>query len=36
MRRVAALGRPLGAPWTQDEKFASLIAWLALSPRENS
>ena len=30
-RRIAALGRPLGAPWTQDEKFASLIAWLALT-----
>jgi hypothetical protein len=30
-RRIAELGRPLGAPWTQDEKFASLIAWLALT-----
>ena len=29
-RRIAELGRPLGAPWTQDEKFASLVAWLAL------
>lgn len=35
-RRVTELGRPLGPPWTQDEKFASLAAWLALSPRENS
>lgn len=30
-RRIADLGRPLGAPWTQDEKFASLVAWLALA-----
>jgi hypothetical protein len=32
-RRVADLGRPLGPPWSQDEKLASLIAWLAMSPR---
>ena len=24
------LGKPLGSPWTQDEKFATLAAWLAL------
>jgi hypothetical protein len=30
-RRIADLGRPLGPPWTQDEKFASLIAWLVLA-----
>jgi hypothetical protein len=30
MRRVTELGRPLGSPWTQDEKFATLAAWLAL------
>ncbi len=30
MRRVTELGRPLGAPWSQDEKFATLAAWLAL------
>jgi hypothetical protein len=30
-RRVADLGKPLGPPWTQDEKLASLIAWLALA-----
>jgi hypothetical protein len=29
-RRVTALGRRLGAPWSQDEKFATLAAWLAL------
>jgi hypothetical protein len=31
MRRVTGLGRSLGAPWSQDEKFATLAAWLALS-----
>ena len=30
-RRIADLGKPLGPPWTQDEKFASMIAWLALA-----
>jgi hypothetical protein len=30
-RRITELGRPLGAPWTQDEKLASLVAWLALA-----
>ena len=28
--RVAALGKPLGPPWTQDHKLASLAAWLVL------
>ncbi|MGA9568823.1 MAG: hypothetical protein WBS17_01955 [Candidatus Acidiferrales bacterium] len=32
-RRIANLGRPLGAPWSQDEKLASLIAWLALASK---
>ena len=30
LRRVTALGRPFGAPWTQDEKFATLAAWLVV------
>ena len=30
MRRVTELGRPMGPPWSQDEKFATLAAWLAL------
>lgn len=30
LRRVTELGRPLGARWSQDEKFATLAAWLAL------
>jgi hypothetical protein len=29
--RVAALGKPLGPPWSQDEKLASLAAWLVLA-----
>jgi len=29
-RFVNDLGKPLGTPWTQDEKFATLAAWLAL------
>jgi hypothetical protein len=28
---VTDLGKPLGCPWTQDEKFANLAAWLALA-----
>lgn len=30
-RRIAELGRPLGPPWSQDEKLASIAAWLALA-----
>jgi hypothetical protein len=29
-RRVADWGKVLGSPWTQDEKRAALVAWLAL------
>lgn len=29
-RTIADLGKSLGSPWTQDEKFAALAAWLAL------
>jgi hypothetical protein len=28
--RATELGRGLGAPWSQDEKYATLAAWLAL------
>jgi len=31
VRFIADLGKPLGSPWTQDEKFATLAAWLALA-----
>lgn len=30
-RSVAVLGRSLGSPWTQDEKLATLAAWLTLA-----
>jgi hypothetical protein len=30
-RCLADLGRPLGPPWSQDEKLAALAAWLSLS-----
>ena len=33
LKRVTELGRPLGAPWSQDEKFATLAAWLALASK---
>jgi len=29
LRRVTKLGRPFGVPWSQDEKYATLAAWLA-------
>lgn len=34
-RRVAELGKTIGPPWTQDQKYAALVAWMALgiSPR---
>lgn len=30
-RRVSELGKALGPPWSQDEKFAALGAWLSLA-----
>ena len=30
LRQVTELGKPFGAPWSQDEKFATLAAWLVL------
>src|SRR5215472_9858767 len=33
LRRVTELGKPFGAPWSQDEKFATLAAWLALTSK---
>jgi hypothetical protein len=29
-QRLSNLGHSLGSPWTQDEKFAALVAWLSL------
>jgi hypothetical protein len=31
MRHVATLGKAVGPPWTQDEKLATLAAWLTLA-----
>ncbi len=31
--KVTELGRPLGPPWRQDEKYAALAGWLALAAR---
>ncbi len=28
--RVAEIGRPIGPPWSQDQKYAALVGWLAL------
>jgi hypothetical protein len=36
LKRVTELGRPFGAPWSEDEKFASLGAWLAIVKRSKS
>ena len=32
-RHVAAMGKGIGPPWRQDQKFASVAAWLALRQR---
>ncbi len=29
-RRLSDLGRPFGSPWSKDEKFSALVAWLSL------
>jgi hypothetical protein len=29
--RLAAMGRTVGSPWTQDQKLAALAAWVALA-----
>ncbi len=29
-RRVGEMGKAIGPPWSQDEKLAALVAWLAL------
>ena len=29
--RVAQMGKSIGPPWGQDEKYAALVAWLALA-----
>lgn len=34
--QLTKLGKPVGAPWSQDEKFAALAAWLSLSAEASS
>jgi hypothetical protein len=29
--RIAAMGKPLGPPWSQDEKLSALAAWISLA-----
>ena len=31
LQRMTELGRAFGSPWTQDEKYAALAAWLVLA-----
>ena len=35
VQKVAEMGRALGSPWSQDEKYSALVAWLALRNRED-
>jgi hypothetical protein len=35
-RSMGELGRSLGPPWSQDEKLATLVAWLALASKPSS
>jgi hypothetical protein len=35
-RQIADLGREIGPPWSKDEKFASLVAWMALGSRSSA
>lgn len=34
LRQAKEWGRPFGSPWSRDEKFATLAAWLALVSNE--
>ncbi|MGB7844100.1 MAG: hypothetical protein WBL63_00665 [Candidatus Acidiferrum sp.] len=36
LKRATELGRPFGAPWSQDEKFATVAAWFAALPSSKS
>jgi hypothetical protein len=29
--RIAEMGRPLGPPWTEDQKLATLVGWMTLA-----
>jgi hypothetical protein len=30
-QRLSEMGRAMGAPWRQDEKYAAMAGWLALA-----
>jgi len=32
-KRIDAAGKPLGPPWTADQKHAAALAWIALQPQ---
>jgi hypothetical protein len=36
LRSVTELGRAFGSPWSQDEKFATLAAWLAMASKSSA
>ena len=36
LRRLTELGKPFGSPWSQDEKFAALAAWIAMASGNRS
>jgi hypothetical protein len=35
-RRVAEMGKAVGAPWSQDEKLAAIVAWMVLNAGKKS
>jgi hypothetical protein len=35
-RQLARMGKIVGSPWRQDEKFASRVAWMALAAKTES
>jgi len=35
LRQTAEMGKAFGSPWSQDEKFATLAAWLALRSKSS-
>ena len=34
VKRATELGKSVGAPWSQDEKYATIAAWLSLNPHK--
>jgi hypothetical protein len=36
LRCLTELGRPVGSPWSQDEKYAALVAWMSLCNSANA